>query len=143
MKLVINCIAVYVAAMATALPCELEVNDPWVREAPPTASVLGGYMVLSNTGGGDCVVVGVRAAEFERAMFHRTEEEDGATRMTHQEEVTVPAREQLVFEPGGFHVMLMQPAQPLKEGDLVQVTLVLDSGEEKVVEFPVRRALAE
>lgn len=143
MKLVIYCLALHVVAMATALACELKVDDPWVREAPPTASVLAGYMVLSNNSVDDCVLVGVGAAEFKSAMFHRTEEEGGVSRMTHQEDVTVPARQQVVFEPGGFHIMLMQPAQPLKEGDLVQVTLVLDSGDEQVVEFPVRRAPAQ
>ena len=136
MKLVVSCMVLYAVSMATALPCELEVSDPWVREAPPTASVLAGYMVLSNTGGGDCVLVGARAAEFKRAMFHRTEEEGGVARMTHQEQVTVAAHEQLVFEPGGLHIMLMQPIRPLREGDAVQVKLVLDNGDEEVVEFP-------
>ena len=140
MRLITGCMALYMSAVATAWSCELKVDDPWVREAPPTASVLAAYMVLSNAGGGDCVVVGVRAAEFKRAMVHRTEEHGGVTRMKHQEKVTVPEREQVVFEPGGLHIMLMQPVRPLTEGDLVQVTLILDAGGEKVVEFPVRRA---
>lgn len=140
MKLIVNCLGLYVAAMAAALGCELEVDDPWVREAPPTAAALAGYMVLSNKGGDDCLLVGARAVGFEGAMFHLTKEEGGVTHMVHQKQVTVPAREQVVFKPGGFHIMLMQPAQPLKEGDIVEVTLVRDSGDEKVVEFPVRRA---
>lgn len=129
----------FLATSASA--CELEVSNPWIRQAPPTASALAGYMVLSNTGTRDCVLTDVQAQGFARAMFHRTVHEGDVAHMKHQEQVIVPAGERLVFEPNGFHVMLMNPEVPLKAGDHVVVTLVLEGGVKQHIELPVREAM--
>jgi copper(I)-binding protein len=49
------------------------------------------------------------------------------------------------LKPGGFHVMLMDLKQPLKAGDTVPVTLVIESGgkqETVEVSAPVRALAA-
>jgi copper(I)-binding protein len=37
-------------SFSPAYGATLEVHDAWIREAPPTSSVLAAYMVISNTG---------------------------------------------------------------------------------------------
>jgi len=139
MRLGMSAVGVFLAFLTNAaFACDLEVVDPWVREAPPAAEALAGYMVLQNHGGEDCVLTGVSAAGFKRAMFHRTEHEGDMASMKHQNDVRVAAGKQVVFEPNGLHIMLMGPEQPLKKGDQVSITLVLDSGKEQSASFPVR-----
>jgi copper(I)-binding protein len=139
-KYLTACAALYLSLTAAAFGCELEVTDPWIREAPPTATALAGYMVLANPGSEDCVVTGVRAKGFGGAMLHRTEQKDGMAHMMHQNEVTVPAGGSVIFEPNGLHIMLMKPQQALERGDRVAVTLVLEDGSENEIAFPVRGA---
>lgn len=139
MRLGMSAVGVSLAFLTTpAFACDLEIVDPWVREAPPTADALAGYMVLQNQSGGDCVLTDVSAAGFKRAMFHRTEHEGDMASMEHQNEVRVAAGEPVVFEPNGLHIMLMHPDQPLQKGDQVAITLVLDNGEQQSARFPVR-----
>jgi len=137
-KFLTACATLYLSLITTAMGCDLEVTDPWIREAPPTATALAGYMVLGNSGSDDCVLTGARADGFGGAMLHRTEEKDGMAHMMHQDEVTIPAGERVVFEPNGLHIMLMKPGQPLKQGDHVPVTLILQDGAEHEIDFPVR-----
>jgi len=138
MKYLASTMTLYLALTTTAFACDLSVTDPWIREAPPTATALAGYMVLKNSGSEDCVLTGVRAEGFKMAMLHRTVEKDGVAEMVHQETVTVPAGGQLVFKPKDYHIMLMRPQQPLDKGDSVAVTLVHDDGNEQKVVLSVR-----
>jgi len=139
-KFVTPCAALYLSLISAAFGCDLDVLDPWIREAPPTTTALAGYMTLSNSGSEDCVLTGARADGFGGAMLHRTEQKDDIAHMMHQDKVTIPAGEQVVFEPNGLHIMLMKPQKPLQKGDRVAVTLILESGNEHKIEFPVRSA---
>jgi hypothetical protein len=56
--------------------------------------------------------------------------------------LAVPAGKTTELKPGGYHVMLMELKQPLKEGETVPVTLTFEdkSGKRQAVEVkaPVR-----
>ena len=50
----------------------------------------------------------------------------------------IPARGELVLEPGGLHLMLMEPQQSLTAGADVVLTLSFDNGWTVEVDVPVR-----
>ncbi len=52
--------------------------------------------------------------------------------------ITIPADGQVVLEPGGLHVMLLELPEPLEEGETFDVTLTDDAGDEFTVEVEVR-----
>jgi copper(I)-binding protein len=64
---------------------------------------------------------------------------DGEMAMTMQQvpSVEVPAGGTVVFEPGGFHVMLLELPDPLETGEEFDVTLTLDDDTEVVVPVTV------
>lgn len=101
----------------------LQVDDAWVRAGPPTAEVLAAYLRLRNTGDSARKIVAAESPAFERVEMHRTVIEDGMARMLPQSSLTVPAGGELVLEPGGYHLMLIQPNAPLKNDDKVELTL--------------------
>jgi periplasmic copper chaperone A len=76
----------------------LQVEDAWVREAPPTARVLGMFMQLHNAGSEELVIQGASSPVCERVEIHRTVIEEGVARMIPQEELRLaPGRDP---EPG-------------------------------------------
>ena len=60
--------------------------------------------------------------------------------MTMQEvdSIDLPAGEAVVFEPGGYHVMLLGLASPLEVGDTFDLTLLFESGASETVTVEVR-----
>lgn len=64
---------------------------------------------------------------------------DGEMAMTMQEvpSVEVPAGGTVAFEPGGYHVMLLELPDPLETGEEFDVTLTLDDDTEIVVPVTV------
>lgn len=118
----------------------LVISDAWIREAPPTATVLAGYMRIDNPGAQEQTITGVTSPRFERIEMHRTEVVDGVARMLPQEQLVVPAGGSLTLEPGGLHLMLIGPTEPVAAGDTVTLRLQLgDDGNCAWAEASVKR----
>ena len=117
----------------------LQVEDAWVRAAPPGQRVLAGYVRLSNPGEQPVRLMAVCSPQFESVEMHRSVVEQGMARMLAVDAITIEPGASVVFEPGGLHLMLIDPLQVLSEGDLVTVTLELESGETQTLVFDLRR----
>jgi len=46
--------------------------------------------------------------------------------MRQVESIVLPAGTSVILKPGGYHVMLLDLVDPLKEGDLLNLTLVFE-----------------
>jgi len=126
-------------ALATAAGEVLHVSDAWVREAPPGASVLAGYMKVSNPGTETVRVSGISGADFSSIEIHRTVIENGMARMIAIDHFDVPPGESFVLEPGGYHLMLFNPVRALDSGDRVELLLHVSDGPCLPVAAPVMR----
>lgn len=116
----------------------LMVDDAWVREAPPGAMALAGYMKLHNHANKSRVLVGAQSPAFESVMLHKTVIEGEMSKMVHQHMITIPANGMISFEPNSYHLMMMKPKQSLKAGDKVSVTLSFKDGSTQEVTHEVR-----
>jgi copper(I)-binding protein len=119
---------------------DVVVSDPWIREAPPGAPALAGYMELKNRGNAEAALVSVHAAGFGSAMIHRTVYESGLARMVHVDAVQLPPGATVRFAPGGYHLMLMSPSAAVHSGDRVEIVLEFSDGQKRPVQFEVRPA---
>lgn len=54
------------------------------------------------------------------------------------EQIALPAGETVVLEPGGYHVMLLELAEPLVTGDTFDVTLTFETAPEATITVDVR-----
>lgn len=116
-------------------------EDAWIREAPPGATSTAGYARLRNAGEQALRIDGATAPAFASAALHRTVIEKGVSRMRHGEALEIAAGASASLEPGGWHLMLMRPSQPLQAGD--RVPLALKCGAETAEFMFVVKALSE
>lgn len=119
----------------------LMVDNAWIREAPPGATALAGYMTLHNHGDRPRVLSDAYSDAFGNVMLHRTVMEGGMAKMVPQKGILIPAGGSLVFEPNGYHLMLMKPERLFKAGEQVAITLEFQDGESLTVTHTVRSAL--
>ena len=117
----------------------LQVENAWVREAPPTARMMAAYMTLKNPGRADVTVVKVESPAFSHVMLHKSEVVDGVARMLHQDELVVPAGDSLELKPGGFHLMMPAPDTRLSAGQRVEFVLTFADGNSIRVQAEVRK----
>lgn len=138
MKRVFLCMFLLAPLAALSAPPGLALRDAWVRAMPPVADSTAAYFALVNRGGEAVVLRGARAEGARHAMLHGVAGDEGARRMVHLHSIKVPAGGEVVFAPGGRHLMLTDLDAVPAEGEAVNICLVLSTGE-LCHAFPVRR----
>ncbi len=101
----------------------LVIEDAWIREAPPNASMMAGYVTIKNNSEEVITLTSAISKQFHHVEIHRTIVENGVAKMRHQKELPIPAGESVKLEPGGYHFMLMHPESAVKADDEVLVTV--------------------
>ncbi len=119
------------------------VEDAWIREAPPGAKALAGYLTAVNASAQERRLVAAESPAFDRIELHRSVFEGGVARMLAQDSMPIPAGGRLVLKPGDYHLMMIKPKDPLHQGDEVEVTLILDNQTKLRITMPVKKAQAE
>jgi copper(I)-binding protein len=107
---------------------QLEIDDAWIAEAPPVSKVMAAYLEIENETAHDRLATSMHCQEFDRVEFHQTVESDGIARMKHQQNLKIAADSELTLKPGGFHIMLFNPARRLQAGDQTQCSMSFDDG---------------
>lgn len=116
-------------ASAPALACDgLAVSEAWIREAPPGAMSVA-YAKLTNRGTRPVVLDGARSAAFGGAGLHRTVVDASGMSRMRAGTLTLAPGASAALEPGGWHLMLFDPARLLKAGDVVELTLTCGKSE--------------
>jgi copper(I)-binding protein len=133
--------AASLAASAVAQAAEsscVHLSDGWIR-SPVMAHMAGGFGRIDNTCKADVAVTSVRSAAFKAVSLHETTLVDGVSRMREVERLPVAAGKGVELKPGGLHLMLMDGAGPLQEGQRVPLWLGLSDGTEVRGELVVRK----
>ena len=134
----------------------ITIEGQWARTSPAMASMGAAYMDITSSEGDQLVGVSVPASIAARAEIHEMVPADvpmddsmdesmddgemdmGAMVMQQIMALDLPAGETVNLEPGGYHVMLIDLAEPLAEGDTFNVTLDFAEADDLTVEVVVR-----
>lgn len=136
-------IATALAGSATAHDFKagsLELKHPWSAKATPVAPVLGGYVTIVNNGTQPDRLVGGSTSVAERLEVHVSSIVDGVARMRLAKEgIEIPAGATLSLQPGGAHIMLVNPKERPAEGEKFKATLQFEKAGPVEVEFVVQK----
>lgn len=103
---------------------DLKLSDCCIRAMLPGAQVAGGYLTITNTGQTDDRLIAVSSERSGKAQIHEMAMDGNVMIMRELPEgLAIPAHESVKLTPGGYHLMLMDIAEPLKEGQVSKVTL--------------------
>ncbi len=113
------------------------IMNSWVREAHVKAKVNAGYMTLVNVGSEDVTLLKVESNAFDKVEVHEMTVVDGMMEMNQVTDLVIPAKNQIQFEPGGKHLMMMGPKKHFIKGQKVEMTLTFKSGKKQIVSVQV------
>lgn len=99
------------------------VAHPWVRATPPGATVTAAYLEIKGAKGVSDRLKTASAPGIGRVELHATTFRQGIASMSAVDSIAVPAGQAVVLGPTGLHLMLLDVAQPLKEGEALKMTL--------------------
>jgi periplasmic copper chaperone A len=139
-------VAATLLALLSALPAaaQVAVTDAWVRGTVPGQKATGAFMQLTSLS--DMTLVGAASPAAKVVEIHEMKQEGGMMKMNAVNRVALPANKTVELKPGGYHIMMMELTQPLREGDTVPLTLTFEdkAGKKQMVEVkaPVRALTA-
>ena len=112
------------AATAQAQSAAVSVQDAWVRGTVAHQKASGAFMTLTSPLAGR--LVGATSPVAGVTEIHEMRMEGQVMRMRAIDGLDLPAGQAVQLKPGGYHVMLMELKQPLKPGETVPITLVIE-----------------
>lgn len=131
------------AGVLAAAADQISVDKPYVRLLPPGVQTTGAFMVIRNAGDKDVKLVKADNPASRVTELHTHLNEGGIMKMRPVAAIEVKAKGEALLQPGGLHIMLIDLKAPLKEGDVVPITLGFDDGSSKKVDAKVLRAAPE
>jgi hypothetical protein len=117
---------------------DIEVTQPYAREVPPGAPASASFMMLNNLSDETVHLVGAESEAAQTVELHTHTHDNGVMRMRQIDRITVPANGHTELKPGGLHIMLIGPKQPLKAGQQIQLRLIFEDGSQKALTLPVQ-----
>lgn len=88
------------------------------------------YFIFKNGTNLPVQLIGASSLRAKEVEIHEHVEKDGLMSMQKAESVIVPVGDEVTFAPGGYHIMLMNLDKPIKEGDVIDITLILENGQQ-------------
>ncbi len=130
---------------AKALNCEaheggkVSASNVWMREQADKGAMSAAYFTLCNGGMTPVTLRGVSSFLAGRAEMHETRRDaSGVVSMAPMPSLTLLPGEEVRFEPGGKHVMLMNLAEPITDGALAKLSLRFDDGMSLTVDADIK-----
>jgi copper(I)-binding protein len=129
------------ALLLAALPvmAQVTVKDPWVRATVSQQKATGAFMQI--TSAQDARLVEASSPVAGVVEVHEMTMEKDVMKMRAMKGLDLPAGKSVELKPGGYHVMLMDLKQQMKEGDTVPVTLVVEGKDKKRTTVEVKAAV--
>ena len=115
------------AATADDYPVKtLRVSNPFARATPPGAKVAGAFMSMENQGKEADRLVSASSPVAGVVEIHEMGMDGGIMTMRAVKSIELKPGAKVELRPGGYHVMLEDLKQPLKQGDQIPVTLTFE-----------------
>ena len=123
MKRVVTILALAAIFLSACGAGDIEAHEPWARAAMQGQNSAA-YLMLHNHSSSADELIGVSSDIAEAVEVHLSQMgPNGEMQMIPQESVPLGAGEEVMFQPGGLHIMLIGLKQDLKTGDTFQVVL--------------------
>jgi copper(I)-binding protein len=104
----------------------LRVSNAFARATPPGAKVAGAFMTIKNAGPDADRLVSASSPAAGLVEIHEMAMEGGMMKMRALKGIDLKPGATVDLQPGGYHVMLEDLKQPLKQGDQIPVKLTFE-----------------
>ncbi len=121
---------------------DLMIVDPWSKASIGKAKAGAAYFELVNNGEAVDRLIAVKTDAAKRPELHTHMMENNVMKMRQVDGIEVAPGTPTVLKPGGPHVMLMGLKAPLKEGEMLALTLTFEKAGDVNVMVPILSARA-
>ncbi|MDJ0925135.1 MAG: copper chaperone PCu(A)C [Acidimicrobiia bacterium] len=118
----------------------IEVTDSWAPSTPPNAPAAAIYLEIDNGTDANDRLIDVEMDRCDAIELHNTTIDDDRImrmRLAEPDAMVVPAGGRLIMAPAGLHVMCIGLDAPFREGEMLDLVVLLESGTRLTTATPV------
>lgn len=108
-----------------------------------SSGVSAAYMTLVNESDQPVRLVGAQSDAAHLTEIHESRMVDNMMQMRPVEGLDIPAGDEVVLQPGGYHIMFMELTREFVPGEAIIVTLSFDTGDTVNIAVPIYDASIE
>jgi periplasmic copper chaperone A len=106
---------------------DLVITQAWSRATPGGAKIAGGYLTIENKGAAPDRLISGAGDVAGKVEIHEMAMNNGVMTMRPLDKgLAIEPGKTVKLAPGGYHLMLMDLKNPLKQGDKVPLVLVFE-----------------
>lgn len=128
----------FMTLSATVFAHEVKVSGGYIRETIPGTVISSAYMRIKNSANEGMLLVGASSNVSPRIEIHEHVMNDGMMRMQQRPSLIIDAESEVILKPSGYHLMMFELTQPLKDGELVWLTLHFADHDDHQIQIPVK-----
>jgi periplasmic copper chaperone A len=118
---------------------DLVITQAWSRATPNGAKIAGGYLTIENKGAAPDRLIGGSGGIAGRIEVHEMAVNGGVMTMRPLDKgLAIEPGKTVKLAPGGYHLMIMDLKNPLRQGDKVPVTLEFEKAGKVTLSLDVR-----
>lgn len=114
---------------ASAVHAQVTVDKPWVRTTVAQQTTTGAFMTITSVQGGKLVSASSPVAA--SVEVHEMKMDGNVMKMRPVDALPLPAGKPVELKAGAYHMMLLGLKAPVKFGDVVPITLVIEDAKGK------------
>ncbi len=118
--------AIGAMAAQSSWAADISVTDAWARATMPGQKVSGAYMQIRSDA--DARLISASSPAVPRVEMHEMKMDGDVMRMREVQAIELPKGKPVSLQPGGYHIMLMNLPKPIAAGEIIPLTLVVESG---------------
>ncbi len=121
-KIILLFIFIFLFKISLASP-EIEIENPWVREASKFDGVSAAYLIIKNNGNEPDYLIDVSSNVAQIVQIHKMTYKNGVAGMERVKEIKIPPKSKVELT-GKYHIMLVKLKKDLKAGEHIKLTLI-------------------
>ncbi|KOO07529.1 copper chaperone PCu(A)C [Vibrio hepatarius] len=121
---------------------DVSVQHAYARATPPNAPTSAVFAEFENKGDAERVIVAASTSAAGKVELHDVIKEGDVMKMRQVEQIILPAQSTTVLKPGSLHIMLFQLAEPLVEGNQIDVKVTFANGDTQSFKAPIKKVMS-
>jgi periplasmic copper chaperone A len=118
---------------------DLVITQPWSRATPGGAKIAGGFLTIENKGAAPDRLIGGSGDFAGKVEIHEMAMNNGVMTMRPLDKgLAIEPGKTVKLAPGGYHLMLMDLKNPLKQGEKVPLELQFEKAGKVTVSLDVQ-----
>jgi len=115
----------------------VSVVGAYIRSSIPGTTITSSYMIIENKGEKTVTLLGASSKISPRIEIHQHTMADGMMRMRQVNSIDIIAKQRIVLQPSGLHLMLFDIKKPLQAQQKVELTLNFSNKPPVIIQVPV------